>query len=305
MILSFLRKFTAFLLIITNFIEAEVLVRGALILHDVSGKVSISRMGKEEVDFQANQMPVSMPGLIDCRASNDSYVFFSTSSRSSILFEGDGSFTISRFEQGMPELTNWETSQEEVSQSRVILNFREGQITVDNRYMIDSSQFLAETPLGIVRALGGIWQMSISFDPGKKRFNFLISCIDGLVRFTDFTGKQHSLRDGQRLSGAGLPTSPSIEVGEIVERTSEQIQLFLELTRVYASSKSDLLAYAPYLQVIEQDQLLLNEPVGLNDLGTDSSLNYPIIIEYTSDPPAVTPFRAEVKAPSVSEADLF
>ena len=42
------------------------------------------------------------------------------------------------------------------------MNFREGQITVDNRYMFDSSQFLAETPLGTVRALGGIWQMSIS-----------------------------------------------------------------------------------------------------------------------------------------------
>ena len=140
------------------------------------------------------------------------------------------------------------------------MNFREGQITVDNRYMFDTSQFLAETPIGTVRALGGIWQMNISFDSSSHRFNFHISCIDGLVRFTDFTGKQHSLRDGQRLSGAGLSTSPSIEVGEIVERTSEQIQLFLELTRVYASSKSDLLAYAPYLQVIEQDQLFVNEP---------------------------------------------
>lgn len=292
-------------MLITSFAEAEVLVRGALILHEVSGKVSISRMGKEEVNFQDNQVPVSMPGLIDCRASNGSYVFFSTSSRSSILFEGDGSFTINRFEHSMPELTNWETSQEEVSQSRVILNFREGQITVDNRYMLDSSQFLAETPLGTLRALGGIWQMSISFDPGSKRFNFLISCIDGLVRFTDFTGKQHSLRNGQRLSGAGLPTSPSIEVGEVVEQTSEQIQLFLELIKVYVSSRSDLAAYAPYLEVIEQNQLLINEPIGFSDSGTDSSLDRPIIIEYTSDPPAVTPFRAEVKAPSASEADLF
>ena len=303
--MSFLRKFSAFLLLVTSFAEAEVLVRGALILHEVSGKVSISRMGKEEVNFQANQVPVSMPGLIDCRASNGSYVFFSTSSRSSILFEGDGSFTINRFEQRLPKLAYWESSQEEVSQSRVIVNFREGQITVDNRYMFDSSQFLAETPLGTVRALGGIWQMSISFDPSSHRFNFHISCIDGLVRFTDFTGRQHSLRNGQRLSGAGLPTSPSIEVGEIVERTSEKVQFFLELIRVYASSRGDLAAYTPCFQVIEQDQLFVNVPADLDDVDTNDILDHPIIIDYTSDPPAVTPFRAEVKAPSLSEADLF
>ena len=147
--------------------------------------------------------------------------------------------------------------------------------------------------------------MSISFDPGSHRFNFHISCIDGLVRFTDFTGKQHSLRNGQRLSGAGLPTSPSIELGELVERTSEQIQFFLELTKDYASSKNNLAAYMPCFQVIEHDQLFVNDTVDLNGLDTDGTLDHPIIIDYTSDPPAVTPFRAEVKAPSLSEADLF
>ena len=147
--------------------------------------------------------------------------------------------------------------------------------------------------------------MNISFDSSSHRFNFHISCIDGLVRFTDFTGKQHSLRNGQRLSGAGLPTSPSIEVGKIVKRTSEKVQFFLELTRVHASSKGNLAAFTPCFKVIEQDQLFVNEPFDLDDLDTDGTLGHPIIIDYTSDPSAVTPFRAEVKAPSLSEADLF
>ena len=65
---------------------------------------------------------------------------------------------------------------------------------------------------------------------------------------------------------------------------------------------NDLAAYEPYFQVIEQDLILGDDPVvGISD--TDQRRL--IIIEYTNDPPAVTPFRGEVKAPSIEEADLF
>ena len=51
-------------------------------------------------------------------------------------------------------------------------------------------------------------------------------------------------------------------------------------------------AYTPCFQVIEQDQLFAL-PADLDDVDTDDILDHPIIIDYTSDPPAVTPFRAE------------
>ena len=299
--LSSLPKLVPVLLLLASYCEAKVTVRGAIILHELSGDVSISHMGKEEVNFFANQMPVPMQGLIGCRASNGSYVFLSASNRSTILFEGDGSFTIDRFEQAIPDLVDWQSSQKEASQSRVILNFREGKITIDNRDMFDSSQYLVETPLGSIKASGALWQMRISFDPGSQRFDFRISCRDGLVRFTDFTGKTYSLRNGQRLSGAGSQSNPSIEVGAIAERTNEQIQLFLELARTYSSLISNLAAYEPHFQVIEQDQIGGNKPIAKSD----KTLPIPIVIEYSNDPPVVTPFRGEVGVPSMDEMDLF
>lgn len=299
--LSSLPKLVPVLLLLASCCEAKVTVRGALILHELSGDISISHMGEEEVNFVANQIPVPMQGLIGCRANNGSYVFLSASNRSTILFEGDGSFTIDRFEQAIPDLVDWQSSQKEASQSRVILNFREGQITIDNTDMFDSSQYLVETPLGSIKASGALWQMRISFDPGSQRFDFRISCRDGLVRFTDFTGKTYSLRNGQRLSGAGSQSNPSIEVGAIAERTNEQIQLFLELARTYSSLISNLAAYEPYFQVIEQDQIGGNKPIAKSD----KTLPIPIVIEYSNDPPVVTPFRGEVGVPSMDEMDLF
>lgn len=299
--LSSLPKLVPVLLLLASCCEAKVTVRGALILHELSGDISISHMGEEEVNFVANQIPVPMQGLIGCRANNGSYVFLSASNRSTILFEGDGSFTIDRFEQAIPDLVDWRSSQKEASQSRVILNFREGQITIDNTDMFDSSQYLVETPLGSIKASGALWQMRISFDPGSQRFDFRISCCDGLVRFTDFTGKTYSLRNGQRLSGAGSQSNPSIEVGAIAERTNEQIQLFLELARTYSSLISNSAAYEPHFQVIEQDQIGGNKPIAKSD----KTLPIPIVIEYSNDRPVVTPFRGEVGLPSMDEMDLF
>ena len=299
--LSLLSKFISVFLLLASCSEAKVTVRGALILHELSGDISISHMGKDRVNFFANQMPVSMQGLIGCWANNGSYVFLSTSNRSTILFEGDGSFTIDRFEQTIPNLVDWQLSRKEASQSRVILNFREGKITIDSRNMFESSQYLVETPLGSIRASGALWQMHIYFDPGSQRFNFRISCRDGLVRFTDFRGKTYTLRNGQRLSGAGSQSSPSIEVGAIADRTNDQIQLFLELARTYSYSASNLAAYESHFQIIEHDQIKDNKPVAKSN----KTLRIPIVIEYSKDPPVVTPFRGEVGAPSKDEMDLF
>ena len=167
--------------------------------------------------------------------------------------------------------------------------------------MFDSSQYLVETPLGSIKASGALWQMRISFDPGSQRFDFRISCRDGLVRFTDFTGQTYSLRNGQRLFGAGSQSNPSIEVGAIAERTNEQIQVFLELARTYSSLISNSAAYEPHFQVIEQDQIGGNKPIAKSD----KTLPIPIVIEYSNDPPVVTPFRGEVGLPSMDEMDLF
>lgn len=299
---SLLTKLTLFLLAFATSLGAEAWVRGALTLHFVSGEVTVSELGEGALEMTPDAVPVSMPGLINCKASYGSSAFFSSSNRSYILFEGDGSYAIERFEQIVPDAEIWHSDEREASQSRTILNFRAGHMTIDSRNMLDSSQCLVETPLGRITVRGALWQMRIVYDPRSQIYDFVITCSDGRVRFTDLQGEQYTLRTGQRLSGAGSRTSPSIEVGEITEQASEQMQRFFGLVQSYASAANDLAAYELYFKMIEQEVAEGIKPVAVRDTALDRR---PIVIEYAKDPTPVTPFRGELKPPSAYQADLF
>jgi hypothetical protein len=184
----------------------------------------------------------------------------------------------------------------------VILNFRGGDLIVDNRKMLDSSQFLVETPLGRLTIKRALWQMRIVFDPRSQIFDFTITCTEGSVRFTDLQGQQYRLYAGQRLAGAGSRMSPSIEVGEKTERSREQMQRYQDLARQHSAATNDFTQYLVYLQVIEQNARSI--PV-LPLASRSNSTRRPIVIEYAKEPELVTPFRAEVKPPSAYQADLF
>lgn len=283
-------------------LTADEWVHGGLILHEVDGQVDLKKLGEDVTRLSRGEMPITTMGLIECEASDVSSVFFTASNRSAIYFEGSGSFAVERFEQVMPELAKWNADKLEPSKSRMILNFRGGDLTVDNRNMLESSQFLVETPLGRLTAKRALWQMRILFDPRSQIFDFIITCTEGRVRFSDLQGQQYTLRMGQRLAGAGSRTSPSIEVGEKTERSQEQIQRYQDLASKYSAASNDFMQYLSCLQVIEQTARRTSELPVADRL---NSARRPIVIEHSREAKPVTPFRGEVKPPSADQADLF
>lgn len=284
-------------------LAADTWVRGALTLHRVSGEIVVSELGGDSFKVAPGDVPFTVPGLMNGEAPHGSSAFFSASTRSYLLFEGAGSFAVERLEQVMPEAETWWADRREASQSRMIVNFRAGHITIDSRNMSDASQYLVETPLGRITARRALWQMQIAFDPRSQIFDFTISCSDGRVRFTDLQGQQYTLRTGQRLSGAGARTSPSIEVAGMAERAREQMQRFLDLVDIYAPAADDLQAYEPHFQQIDQAEAGPDSVASVLD--RTSSARRPIVIEHAKDPAPVTPFRGEVRPPSSYQADLF
>lgn len=277
-------------------------VRGGLTLHEVNGQLNLRELGEDVINLSVGQVPITTMGLIECEASYGSSVFMKASNRSAIYFEGSGSFAVERFEQIRPELAAWNADTLEASQSRVILNFRGGDLIVDNRKMLDSSQFLVETPLGLLTIKRALWQMRIVFDPRSQIFDFTTTCTEGSVRFIDLQGQQYRLYTGQRLAGAGSPMSPSIEVGEKTERSRGQMQRYHDLASQHAAATNDFTQYLVYLQVIEQNAR--STPV-LPLTSRPNSTRRPLVIEYAKEPEPVTPFRGEVKPPSAYQADLF
>ena len=277
-------------------------VRGGLTLHQVIGQVDLKELGGDLIRLGVGQVPITTKGLIECEARSGSSAFFTASNRTAIYFQGSGSFAIERFEQVMPQQTDWNADTIEASQSWMILNFRGGDLIVDNRNMLESSQFLVETPLGRIASNEGLWQMQIIFERRSQIFDFTITCVQGRVRFTDLQGQQYSLHAGQRLAGAGPRMTPSIEVGENTERSLEQMERYQYLVNQHLAAANNFTQYLDYLHVIEQAASRRSE---LPLVGGSNSTRRPIVIEYAKDPEPVTPFRGKVKPPSVDQADLF
>ena len=293
--------FAAWLLCICS-LTANELVRGGLILHAVNGQVGLKELGKDVSRLSIGDVPITTMGLIECEASDGSSAFFTASNRSAIYFEGSGSFAVERFEQVMPELAEWNAESVEPTPSRIILNFRGGDLIVDNRNMFESSQFLVETPLGRLTTKRALWQMGILFDPRTQRYDFTITCTEGQVRFTDLQGQQYTVYMGQRLAGAGSRMRPSIEVGKNTERFQEQMQRYQDLASQHSDAADDFTQYRAYLLAIERNVRSNSERSVLGGLNT---ARRPIVIEYAKEPESVTPFRGELKPPSVDQADLF
>jgi hypothetical protein len=264
--------------------------------------VDLKKLGEDVTRLSRAEVPITTLGLIECEASNSSSAFFTASNRSAIYFEGRGSFAVERFEQVMPELAKWNADKAEPSQSRMILNFRGGELIVDNRNMLESSQFIVETPLGRLTTKRALWQMRILFDPRSQIFDFTITSTEGRVRFTDLQGQQYTLQMGQRLAGVGSRRSPSIEVGEKTERSQEQMQRYQDLAIQHSAASSDFTQYLACLQVIDQTARRTYELPVIDIL---NSARRPIVIEYAKDAKLVTPFRGEVEPPSADQADLF
>lgn len=278
--------------------QAEEWVRGAVVVTSVRGDVLVEETGGASLQLHQgdDSLPRVASGLLQVSTQPDNALFLQTSNQMSIYNEGAGFFAIERFEQDIG------VSMDQ-GKSRMILNFRQGLLGVDNRTLSENSQMIVETPLGRLSTKRAWWVMTIIYDERSRIYNFSIECADGVVRFNDQRGHTYILRNGQRLSGAGASARASIEVGEMSEDGSELFEDFarmkeegeaLELTTDTFRPKMKTLNYSNQGKGTKAEVV---QPINIS--------KPPVLIEYAPQTTSVTPYRAVIRRPSAYEVDMF
>lgn len=291
----------AFFLIPACFLAAcavangEEWMRGAAVVASVSGEVSLEEVGSAVLQLPEGSLPHYMSGLLKVKAELKGSVFLKTSNQISIYNEGAGFFAIERFEQEVSESMDQ-------GKSRMILNFRQGLLVVDNRALSDDSQMIVETPLGRISVKNGWWLMRIGYDERSRIYDVSIECADGVLRYTDKKDHAYTLRRGQRLRGAGASSRLSIEVGEISDDARESFEAFTQLETGLAALELSNEAFR-----FKMKSLNNIEPVSLvmPEVSEIRSNKRPLLIEYAPQSEPVTPFRAVINPPFGYQADLF
>ena len=277
-------------------VQAEQWMRGAVVVTSVAGEVILEEVGGESLQLHsAASLPRHVSGLLKVRTQAKDAVFLKTSNRISIYNEGAGFFAIERFEQDVA------TSLDQ-GKSRMILNFRQGLLAVDNRALSDDSQMIVETPLGRISVKNGWWFMRIAYDERSHIYDFSIECADGVMRFTDQQGATYTLRNGQRLRGAGASLRPSIEVAEISDDGSELFEEFAGMEADAAVLEFPPEVFLPKMKPLKHARSEVAAPPEASEGGGPKR---PLVIEYSPQSAPVTPYRAVIRPPSSYQADLF
>ncbi|MFP4166800.1 MAG: hypothetical protein ACLFUF_06490 [Opitutales bacterium] len=277
---------------------AESWMRGAVAITRLAGDVELQETGGRRIASDT-ALPLYLPGLIQARTGNDGEIFLLTSGGVAIEHEGPGYFEIERFDQQAPEA---DAGREVAVRSRMILSLRSGRLVVDNRTGEEqgAAPLVLETPMGRISVNEGLWTIRLFADRrGKQSIHtFEIECVDGLVRFTDRRGKTYTLQGGHRLSGAGSPDSPSIEVTDWTESVRKRIQEFSGLLRMAEKEgveSEKLTAAIRPMPVEELDFAYETGRGGLEEEETDAS--QPIFVDYVPRADLVSPFRGVVRPP--------
>ena len=277
-------------------LQAEEWMRGAAVVTSVMGAVTLQEVGGESLQMHsADALPRPVSGLLKVRTQSKDAVFLKTSNRISIYNEGAGFFAIERFEQDVA------TSMDQ-GKSRMILNFRQGLLAVDNRALSEDSQMIVETPLGRISVKDGWWLMKIGYDKRSHIYDFSVECADGVLRFTNHSGETYTLRNGQRLRGAGASARASIEVSEMSDEASEFFEEFVVMEADAVALKLSPEVFLSKMKSLEHAQ---GEVAAISKAPEGSAAKRPLVIEYAPQSAPVTPFRAVIRPPSSYQADLF
>ncbi len=278
--------------------QAEEWVRGAVAVTSVRGDVLVEEAGGASLQLHQgdDSLPRLASGLLQVSTQPENALFLQTSNQISIYNEGVGFFAIERFEQDIG------VSMDQ-GKSRMILNFRQGLLGVDNRILSENSQIIVETPLGRLSTKRAWWVMAIIYDERSRIYNFSIECADGVVRFNDQRGHTYILRNGQRLSGAGASARASIEVGEMSEDGSEFFEEFAKMKEEGEAFELTTDTFRPKMKALNYSnqgkgtRAEAVQPINLS--------KPPVLIEYAPRATSVTPYRAVIRRPSAYEADMF
>lgn len=283
--------------------QAEAWVRGAATVLEASGgvKIDISASG---TTYESFDQPIYFPGIFSSDAEPGGSVLIHTSNGINLLFQGEGVFSVERFEglfgndpDGGGELVE--------AQSRMILNLRRGELLIDSRTLTGDSRFIVETPFGRISSVKAVLQIQIEYDYRSSIYDFTISCAEGNVRLRDLRKEVYSIYAGQRISGAGSFSAPAIEVAAQTDEIREKFERFFETLDGLDLEKIDRVKLRARMQGLAEGVDVTASNFSNPQEKSPEDARWPRIIEYAPQAEAITPFRGEVRPPSDYQADIF
>lgn len=272
--------------------------RGSIAVLHKDDAVSMMVAGEDPFKGEKGtiELPVYLGGIFNVRGNDQGSVFLRSSSGMDFYFTGPGFFGVDRFDQ---IFSGADVSPEAApEQTRMIMNLREGRLTLDSRQLPGEKQILLETPFGRIAAPGALWSIVIEYDYRSQRYDFTVSSVEGTVRLTDWQNQSYTLYAGQRLAGAGAYSNPAIEIGEPTDDSLERIENFLSLRQTLRMEALDP-------ELFWGQMIKLDEAVARTESVRVDSGRRPLVIEFSPAPEALTPYRGIIRPREHSQDDLF
>ena len=286
------------LLLLGKSLYSEVWSRGAAVVLEADGDVGVAVRGTD-ISYNSFEQPIYFPGAFSSDIRGGGSAFFYTSNGVALRFTGEGVFSVDRFESLASAAEEGGRSAGE-NLGHMILNLRRGKLLIDNRALSENSKFLVETPVGRISFVKGVFLLEIIHDSRSSVYNFSVASAQGTARFSDFDNEPYLIYAGQQITGTGTHSSPSVGVGAQTGRVREQLKAFTEVLSLLDKNpidRSKLRSHTAELQRTE-DASTQAAAMVLPERHTDN--RRPIVIEYAPSSEPISPLRAEVQPPAVS-----
>lgn len=286
------------LLLLGKSLYSEVWSRGAAVVLEADGDVGVAVRGTD-ISYNSFEQPIYFPGAFSSDIRGGGSALFYTSNGVALRFSGEGVFSVDRFESLASAAEEGGRSAGE-NLGHMILNLRRGKLLIDNRSLSENSKFLVETPVGRISFVKGVFLLEIIHDSRSSVYNFSVASAQGTARFSDFDNEPYLIYAGQQITGTGTHSSPSVGVGAQTGRVREQLKAFTEVLSLLDKNpidRSKLRSHTAELQRTE-DASTQAAAMVLPERHTDN--RRPIVIEYAPSAEPISPLRAEVQPPAVS-----
>jgi len=283
----------------------EDLLRGAFTLLSYDGPVEVAPLGEPNLELATESLPQVLVGHLVIRAETRGELLLRGSNGSTFFYKGPGYFAIERFEQTSDFKNSVAGSIDQDRQSRMIMNLRSGTLLLDSRELSTRSQLIVETPVGRISGKNALWMADIGLDAGKGMYSFNLQCLSGRIVMIDLSGVTYTVQSGQRLSGVGASSSPSVELAKITNAAESLFEDFL----TSVEEKKDL--QAPDANIAAaMTSIMLPTPRADTELLLPEGVlvpddKRPIIIEYAPKSKSFTAFRGELSLPKAVKDDHF
>lgn len=242
-------------------------------------------------------LPIYVEGVFHVETAEPANLFFRGLNAVDFAFRGPGYLGIERFDQSF--FKSGDAASPVPESTRTILNLRRGELVVDARTAIGSTQIGLEAPFGRISAAdGALWSIDIAYDRRSERYDFTLAVAEGSLQLKDQQGQTFQLYAGQRLSGAGSFLDPAVEIGEPSDRSQAGFEDYL-------ARKDRLSTVSVDPRAFFQATVDLPDATTRADTATPRSDKRPLLIELAPKARPLTPYRGEILPANPDGAELF